>query len=111
MGSVESFWMCPVLSRNSACITWRDMSRRQRTQSFFLVLEMVTVAVLSWGLFIVTRVSHFGGYKSQVGNLLKGHLLKPHPQKPEFSKLWMWSGNQLVSAFLGASGGDWETTL
>lgn len=79
--SDESFWICPILSRNATCIRWGNISRMGRTQSFLFVLEIVTVAVLSRGTFTVRRLSNFGGYKTQVGNLLKLHLPKPYLQK------------------------------
>lgn len=75
--SDESFRMCPVLSRKSTCIRWGDLSRRQRTQSFFLLLGIVMVVYLL-----------LQDFQTSVGIKLKWGIVERAPSKNfQFSRL------------------------
>lgn len=83
--SDESFWMCPALSRNSTCIRWGDLSRRQRTQSFFLLLGIVMVVY-----------SLLQDFQTSVGIKLKWGIVERAPSKNfQFSRLLMCLRNLL----------------
>lgn len=83
--SDESFWMCPALSRNSTCIRWGDLSRRQRTQSFFLLLGIVMVVY-----------SLLQDFQTSVGIKLKWGIVERAPSKNfQFSRLLICLRNLL----------------
>lgn len=81
----ESFWMCPVLSRNSTYIRWGDLSRKHRSQSFFLLLGI-------WWWFIHC----YKIFKHLVGIKLKLGIVERAPSKNfQFSRLLMYLENLL----------------